>query len=258
MSWIGSLCMVLLPYGLVSILPKRAARRPGPGCWPAWARFRPRVRPASRASALRSSTSRTPHSGFSARSVGSKRCVARRGVGAAALERTVDEQAAAVAQEAAGAGEQILRHRPRRNVQHVDAQHGGERPAAPLARPRPVRIGKIDALRRAQVRKPRLRAPGGDAGKMRVVEIARPPGQLRRAAGEFDGVLAGAAAEFQDVAALPRQKARQRRPDRLVIAVESRARPAGRRPRGGLPVLPKSTTNSTMVADRPRLSRRVP
>ena len=62
---------------------------------------------------LRSATSRTPHSGFSARKLLIESCVARRGVLAVALERAVDEQPAAVAQIASGAGEEILRHRAR-------------------------------------------------------------------------------------------------------------------------------------------------
>src|SRR5262245_9365675 len=90
--------------------------------------------------------------------------VARRGVRAATFERSVDKKAAAFFQQAARTGYQILRYRPRRNVQHVYAKHGGEGAAfAAIARPSPVWIGKVDSLRREQIRKSGMGSPGSDA-----------------------------------------------------------------------------------------------
>src|SRR5262245_32362062 len=78
--------------------------------------------------------------------------IARRGVPAAALEWSVDKKAAVVFQQPARTSYQILRYRPRGNVQHVYAKHGGERAVfAAVSRPCPVWIGKIDSLRRAQI-----------------------------------------------------------------------------------------------------------
>src|SRR5262245_35914006 len=78
--------------------------------------------------------------------------IARRGVPAATLEWPVDKKAAVVFQQPACTSYQILRYRPRRNVQHVYAKHGRERAAfAAVSRPRPVWIGKVDSLRRAQI-----------------------------------------------------------------------------------------------------------
>ena len=96
-------------------------------------------------------------------------------------------------------------------------------PALPIRRPSPSRIGEVDALRRAQVGKPRVPPPGLDAGEMRRVDIARPPGELRRASRKRGGVLPGAAAEFQHVARLRAQEAGYRRPDGVVVAVKGRA-----------------------------------
>ena len=78
-------------------------------------------------------------------------------------------------------------------MEHIDAEEGGERAgrvAAPCAGPAGIR--QIDALRRPQVDEPRVPTPAVDAGEMRRVEIARPPGELparagrnRRRAGRF-------------------------------------------------------------------------
>src|SRR5581483_11721817 len=77
--------------------------------------------------------------------------IARGGVRAAALERPVDEKLAALAQESPGAGEQILRYRPQRNVQHIDAQQARQRSVgAVVTHPGSVRIEEVDALWRAQ------------------------------------------------------------------------------------------------------------
>src|SRR5215467_10121042 len=57
---------------------------------------------------------------------------------------------------------------------------------------------------------------------MRVVYVARPPVEVLRPARELRHVLAGPAADLQYVAGLRRQEIRHRRPDGVVIAVESR------------------------------------
>jgi len=55
---------------------------------------------------------------------------------------------------------------------------------------------------------------------MLVVEIARPPGDIRGLPREVDRVLAGPAAGFQHVTGFPGKVALQDRPDRLVVAME--------------------------------------
>src|SRR5262245_16302590 len=65
-----------------------------------------------------------------------------------------------------------------------------------------------------------MRAPRGDAFQMRLVEIARPPGDVRRMARKVNDMLPGAAAGLQRIARLARQKLLQHSPDRLMIAVE--------------------------------------
>src|SRR5262252_7905954 len=137
---------------------------------------------------------------------------------AVTFERSIDEQATVLFQYPASATDQIPRHRPRRNVQHVDAEHCGKRPASD---PGPVRIQEINSLRRFQIFKTRLCAPGGDAFQMRVKYVARPPIEMPGATRKLHRMLAGTAADLQDVAGPRRQEIRHRRPDRFVIAVES-------------------------------------
>src|SRR6476646_11235473 len=74
---------------------------------------------------------------------------------------------------------------------------------------------------------------------MRVIYVARPPAEVLRPARELRHVLAGSAADLQHGASLLRKEIRHRRPDRLVIAVESRTvQPAIGRGRIGIsPVL---------------------
>src|ERR1039458_1546434 len=159
--------------------------------------------------------------------------MARRRVLPIPHERAVDKQLAAVAQQAPGAGDEVLRHPPGRDVQHVNAEHGGERsPGLPVRCPRPSGIGEIDALWRTQVCKPRVPSPSLDAGEMRWVNIARPPGEVRRQARKLGNVLPGAAAEFQHVALLRAQETGHRRPDGVVVAMKGRAiQPSVRRGR---------------------------
>src|SRR5262249_9673011 len=57
---------------------------------------------------------------------------------------------------------------------------------------------------------------------MAVEEVARPPGDGGRLAGELAGVRPGGAAELQNVACSAQQKGRQHRPDRRAITMESR------------------------------------
>ncbi len=65
-------------------------------------------------------------------------------------------------------------------------------------------------------------APRRDAFQMLLVEIARPPGDVRGFPGEGDDMLAGAAAGLQDVTGPAGEGFLQDRPDRLVVAVERR------------------------------------
>ena len=53
----------------------------------------------------------------------------------------------------------------------------------------PEDLTRLEALRRLQIGEAGLRAPGGDAGKMRRRDIARPPHDARMIAGEFDCVI---------------------------------------------------------------------
>jgi hypothetical protein len=57
---------------------------------------------------------------------------------------------------------------------------------------------------------------------MTLVEVARPPDQIRRMAGEMDHVLAGSTADLDHVARSPGEMPFEYSPERLVIAVEGR------------------------------------
>ena len=83
-------------------------------------------------------------------------------------------------------------------------------------------IQKINSLRWVQIFKARVSSPSGDAFQMRVIYVARPPIEVLRSTRKLCHMLAGTAADFQHVAGLPGQEIRHRRPDRVVIAVESR------------------------------------
>src|SRR5215470_17344474 len=67
-----------------------------------------------------------------------------------------------------------------------------------------------------------MRAPGGDAFKMRIVNVTWPPGQTRRPTCKFGYMLTGAAAGFQHIARLRQQESRYCRPDRFMVAVIGR------------------------------------
>ena len=67
-----------------------------------------------------------------------------------------------------------------------------------------------------------MRAPRRDAFQMRLVEIARPPDDVGRVAGEMHHMLAGAAAGLQHVAGFAGEEFLQHRPDRRMVAVERR------------------------------------
>jgi hypothetical protein len=57
---------------------------------------------------------------------------------------------------------------------------------------------------------------------MLFIQVARPPGDLRRSSREIDHMLAGAAAGLHDVTGFPGQKNFQYRPDRSMISVKCR------------------------------------
>src|SRR3954447_17099282 len=67
-----------------------------------------------------------------------------------------------------------------------------------------------------------MHAPCLDALHMALVEIARPPDEIRRLAGELDHVLAGSTADLDHVPDAAGEMLLQSRPDRLVIPVKSR------------------------------------
>src|SRR5262249_19878903 len=127
---------------------------------------------------------------------------------AAALERAIEENKSAGLKIAPGTREQTLGNLPWRDVDHVGAEHrhqpGGATAAIHLGAP--GGIGQIDPQRRTDIRKLRMRAPRLDAFEMLLVEIARPPGHVRKMMGEVDDMLAGAAADFDGIARLSREK----------------------------------------------------
>jgi hypothetical protein len=57
---------------------------------------------------------------------------------------------------------------------------------------------------------------------MALVKVARPPHEIGRMAGEMDHVLAGSTADLDHVARPPSEVLSERRPARLVIAMEGR------------------------------------
>ena len=63
-------------------------------------------------------------------------------------------------------------------------------------------------------------APCRDAFEMRLVEIARPPDDVRRVTGEIDDMLPSAATGLHHVAGLAPQEFLQHRPDRCMVAME--------------------------------------
>src|SRR6186713_293420 len=65
-----------------------------------------------------------------------------------------------------------------------------------------------------------MNAPGLDALEVALVEIARPPDQVGRMLREMDHMLAGSAAELDDVPGQAGEMLVQRRPERLVIAMK--------------------------------------
>jgi uncharacterized membrane protein len=107
--------------------------------------------------------------------------VADGGVLAVALERAVEHQQSVRRQHLPRAREQSLRHRPRRDMDDVGAEHRGQlrRAAGGAECADPAGIGQIDALRVADVGQPRVPAPRRDAREMIVVQVARPPCQVR-------------------------------------------------------------------------------
>ncbi len=202
-----------------------------PDCWPASAGYR-RGKARTFGKPLQVADIAHAPCGVFCTQAGIECRVVRRGVGAVAHEGAVDEKVPSGHKKAPGAGEQVLRHGPRRNMQHVEAEHGGELAAGS---PGPIRVGEVDALRCAQVCQAAVAPPRIDAGEVPVVDVARPPHQRGRAACIDGRVLAGAAADFKHVAAAePLQERPDRRPDRLVIAMEGgRVEPAVRRRRRG-------------------------
>src|SRR5260221_10914511 len=136
-------------------------------------------------------------------------------------EWPVQEQAAVRAQQPSSAIKEILRHAPRGDVQHVDAEYGCEVTAGVFAfLPVPVGNGEINALRRAYIWKLFVLPPGGDAVEVRRKNVAWPPKQLRGTARERDRMLSGTATELQHVSLLRAPKWRNPRPDSVMGAMK--------------------------------------
>jgi hypothetical protein len=103
-------------------------------------------------------------------------------------------------------------------------ENGEQRPGTELGvhLRAPGRIGQIDPQRRTDVFELRISPPCLDALQMLVVQVARPPGDGRKMAGEIDHVLAGAAADLDDIAGFAGEEWPQRRADRPVDCDEGR------------------------------------
>src|SRR5947209_14329713 len=167
-----------------------------------------------------------PHAPFGivAAQAGIERRVARRGVRAVALKRSVQKQSAVRTEVPRRAGNQAFGDAPWRNVDHVGAEHRKQqsRAAAVMHLGAPCRIGQVDPERRADVAKLRMRPPRVDAAKMRLVEVARPPRNRGRPAREIHHMLPGAAAGLEHVPGFSVEEWFELRPDRLAIAMKRR------------------------------------
>ena len=136
--------------------------------------------------------------GIAVAQAGVEHRIAERGVLAVALERPVEKQPPVRTQIAPRARDQALR---RRATARCGSHWRRTPPATCRGRCRtvthlraPCGIGQVDPQRRADIGQAGMRAPRLDAPQMLLVEIARPPGDVRRVAREMDHMLAGAAA----------------------------------------------------------------
>jgi hypothetical protein len=86
----------------------------------------------------------------------------------------------------------------------------------------PGGIGEIDLQRRTNVRQAGMRAPCLDALQVALVEIARPPRDVRRTCCEMNDMLAGAATGLHHVTGFACEEFFQHGPDRLVVTVKRR------------------------------------
>ncbi len=177
--------------------------------------------PAASASASTASRSRTPQSGSALRSCASNAALLGAVLTALAPQRSVEEQHAAVRQHARRAVDQRLRRRPRRDVDHVDAEYrvgARDRPGqADVERERFAHIGQCFGLR-----------PGADRAIKRRIGLARLPCEVRQRGGEMRDVLPGAARDLQHEPGR-RQGASQHRPGSgpwLRSAAGARQRPS--------------------------------
>lgn len=178
-------------------VPRNTPTPPAPHQTPVVRRHRPVVdqfqsRPGGQRGDLLEVAKALVRGFFLQRSVESGVAVA--GVAAAVVEGAVDDQLGAVGQHAGEAGEEGLDGWPGHDVQGV----GGEGGVVAAGRP-----GAEDVKfeRRQHVGQRRLGQPGADAGQ-EIRPVGGLPGQMRQVAGEVDGVLAGAAADFQHLPAV--------------------------------------------------------
>ena len=181
------------------------------------------VKPADLASPFRSDTSRTPHSGFSARRLASNAvllgdvCAPSRRNGPYTNRRPPfrrNRRAPANRFFDTRQGEMC------RTLMHSIAVSGELLPASPIQ----LQSGSLRSMRCGERRlaTPEYVRHAAILFKVRVVDVAGPPRHSGCTRRECSGVLAGAAADFQKVAALCRQKTANGRPDRLVVTMKSR------------------------------------
>jgi hypothetical protein len=149
-------------------------------------------------------------------------CIAFGAMPAAARKGTIEEEHSALAQGTPCASDQSLRDAPWRDVNDIGAEHREQLARTTFGPHRlaPGRIGQIDPLWRTDVRQLRMPPPRLDAGQVILVEIARPPCDVRKLTGEFDDVLTGAAAGLNGVAGFSGQVPLQNAADSLMVTVK--------------------------------------
>ena len=150
----------------------RRGRRPAPGYWPASARSRRASDPPLCASALRSAGRARPSPDFRARRLASNAALLGAVCCAVAHEGAIERTAG---HPRADSGRRrrcrFCATAPRRDVQHIDAEHGGEacrRRASPVQ----TQSGSVRSMRcgGAQIGEPGVAPPGFDAVEMGRVE----------------------------------------------------------------------------------------
>src|SRR3569832_2056188 len=162
--------------------------------------------------------------GISLAQTGVEAGVAVRRVLSATPERAVQKKHATLVQCAPRTSNKPFGDLPRRDVNDVGAEDSGQLLRLTL-RVRCVAPGRgrdVKPPGLADVPKPGMLPPGFDASEVIVVEIARPPRDVRKLPGEFDDVLARPASHLDRIAGFFGQVPRQPALDRLMVAVKGR------------------------------------